>query len=1095
MAYTQSYILNAMRFLFTLMFTVFSLATFSAANFTSDKSAGCPPLVVNFSDQSSFTPTSWKWDFNNGNTSTLQNPSAVFLTSGTYKVKLVVSNGTETDSTLKVITVFKLPVVNFTVNSPNTCLNDTLLFKSNVTLGSAPITQYAWGFGDGVANSSPIAHYFYNQTGAYTITLVVQDSNSCTANLSKPDYIHIFNPPVASFTASPTSSCASSQLVTFTNHSTGSDLYYSWQLDGSTTSTAQNPTHVYPQENATATLTVIDSNGCQSSSSAQISVGPLTANFVASKTKACTGQKITFINSSSIQGTSWFWDFGDGTTSTASSAAKAYSTPGIYTVKFVVSTPGCADSITKVGYITIIKGFVVPSASFTADSIYSCGRPLTVQFTNTTPADPNCTYHWDFGNGDTSNLENPTDRYTIPGDYTVVLVVTDSNGCMITGAVTNMIQTARPVANFSVTQNVCLGAKAYFSNTSTNSQVFMWLFGDGDTSFQASPIHQYADTGYFSVTLFAFNKGGCDTSIVKHNCIRVLPVKVDLNVSTTFSPCPPFVCLLSNQSDIKVNKLLWDFGDGFTDTATNPTHIYFYPGIYTVKLIGSTPQGCVDTAVYPNLITVQGPTGRFTERPTVGCVPMTVSIVAELSSNTQKIWCDLGDGTVIHDTALLTHIYTQARIYHPQFVLTDFIGCTVTYPLDSIIAHPSPTLAAHDTTVCSGSPIVLTAQTDAQQISWDPDTYLSCASCKTVSLSPVDSISYQVVATNQFGCQTGKVVEVNAVPYPVLNDSLSARLCPNDSKALFVGNADKITWAPALYLSDSSIASPVCTPLDSVTYTVTAANSLGCKVTAQVPIVVQKKVAISLPGEVKVCTNSSVSLPTSVIFVSDLGASYLWDNRTYLNNPTSPTPVANMHKSSMEFKVIVSSGHCIPDTQTIQVDVIPVPDIEVSSKVATTPNAEVPLYAASHQELTYQWFAEDSFSCADCRRTNLYPTHTQTVYVTGTNITGCTVKDSVQIDVLGCDPGTIYLPNTFTPNGDGLNDKLYVRSVTLSNLKYFRVFDAWGQMVYETNNLQEGWDGNVNGKMASTAVYVYVLEGKCQNGNDIIKTGNVTAIR
>jgi gliding motility-associated-like protein len=101
----------------------------------------------------------------------------------------------------------------------------------------------------------------------------------------------------------------------------------------------------------------------------------------------------------------------------------------------------------------------------------------------------------------------------------------------------------------------------------------------------------------------------------------------------------------------------------------------------------------------------------------------------------------------------------------------------------------------------------------------------------------------------------------------------------------------------------------------------------------------------------------------------------------------------------------------------------------------------------------------------------------------------------VQIDVLGCDPGTIFIPNTFTPNGDGLNDVLYVRTMTLSSLKFFRVFDEWGQMVFETNNLQQGWDGNVNSKQAATSVYVYELEGTCQNGYDVRKTGNVTAIR
>jgi len=1083
-----------MKFLLTLMFTVCSLSAFSVANFTPDKISGCPPLVVNFTDQSTGSPTTWNWDFNNGNTSTIQNPSAVFLTSGIYKVKLVESNGTETDSVIKTITVFALPEVNFTVSSPNICLHDTIEFISEITLGNAPIAQYAWGFGNGVANSSPTAHYLYSQTGAYTITLVVQDSNGCTANLTRPGFVHVYPHPNAAFTASPTFSCANNQLVTFTNHSTGGGLSYFWHFDNNDSSTAVNPTFIYPQESANATLTVTDSNGCTSSAGQQITVGTLTANFTASKTKACTGQKITFINSSSIQGASWLWNFGDGTSATSSSAVKTYTSPGLYTVKFTVWDGACADSITKTDYITIVQGFSVSTAGFSADSTIACG-PLSTTFTSTTPVGPGCTYSWDFGNGDTSSLKDPSTTYTAPGNYTVALTITDSNGCVITGIQTDYIQTAPPVAAFGVDSNICLGSSVTFYNGSTDAQAYMWLFGDGDTSYAQNPTHVYAVDGYYSVTLFAYNKGGCDTSVTIPNCVHVSNVHVDFHVNATFSPCPPFVCLLTNASDPKVNAFRWYFGDGTTDTAENPTHIYFFPGVYTVTLIGYTPQGCIDTMVYPHLITVQGPTGNFTVTPTVGCIPLDVRITATPSASTTTMWCDLGDGTVVHDTSNILHIYDQVRIFHPEFVLTDNQGCTVTYPLDSITTHGVPQLTVSDTSVCSGTTVSLNVASDVNQILWTPDSLLNCNTCKTVSLTPVDSMVYLVTATNQYGCQTANSVHVNAVPLPVLNDSVSVRLCAEDSKNLFVGNASKIVWSPALYLSDSSIANPVCTPLASINYTVTAYNPIGCSASTQVPVTVKNKVSISLSSNANVCTNGSVNLPVSIVFASDLGATYRWNKPEYLNDPTSSDPLASPGTHSMDFMVIVSSGHCIPDTQEVAVEVVPTPDIEVSSTVATTPMADVPLYAASHQELTYQWVSKDSISCPDCRRTNVFPAQSGFVYVEGTNSTGCTVKDSVYIDVLGCDANTIFLPNTFTPNGDGLNDKFYIRTAALSSLKYFRIFDAWGNMVFETNNLSEGWDGSVNGKQVSEATYVYVLEGKCQNGYDVIKTGNITAIR
>jgi gliding motility-associated-like protein len=117
------------------------------------------------------------------------------------------------------------------------------------------------------------------------------------------------------------------------------------------------------------------------------------------------------------------------------------------------------------------------------------------------------------------------------------------------------------------------------------------------------------------------------------------------------------------------------------------------------------------------------------------------------------------------------------------------------------------------------------------------------------------------------------------------------------------------------------------------------------------------------------------------------------------------------------------------------------------------------------------------------------------VYVDGVNAAGCKVSDSVLLTVVGCDGKNVYLPNTFTPNGDGINDKFYVRSTSLASLKYFRIYDEWGKTVFETSDLSQGWDGTVAGRAAPIGVYVYELEATCQNGYDVIKTGNITAVR
>jgi gliding motility-associated-like protein len=115
--------------------------------------------------------------------------------------------------------------------------------------------------------------------------------------------------------------------------------------------------------------------------------------------------------------------------------------------------------------------------------------------------------------------------------------------------------------------------------------------------------------------------------------------------------------------------------------------------------------------------------------------------------------------------------------------------------------------------------------------------------------------------------------------------------------------------------------------------------------------------------------------------------------------------------------------------------------------------------------------------------------------VVAENELGCRVEDSVMLRSVGCDSKMVYLPNTFTPNGDGVNDKLFVRGIGLKQLEFFRIFDRWGNVVFFSDELNNGWDGTSNGKPADINTYVYMLKGVCTSGATIELNGNVTLVR
>lgn len=1080
------------------LFTLLIFCTISAfgrvvPSFTCDVVSGCSPLVVNITDHSTGA-TSWSWNLGNGNTATQQNPSATYFTPGTYTITLTASDGQYTDTMTRSITVFAKANVDFASDVRNACPGDTVSFASLVTPGSAGISQYAWGFGNGLASSSVNPGYRYAVAGDYDVTLVVQDSNGCTANLTRRNYIHVWAAPVAAFTPSPAIVCALSQNVNFANQSTGAALGYTWNFGDSTFSAATTPAHLYQYGKYKATLTVTDTNGCHASISKNIAVINLRADFVADRQQICAGEEVNFENRSPMSGTSWWWTFGDGGNSNKQNPKHIYTAPGVYTVTFTIKDGTCRDSVSRTAYITVTQGF---SVSMSADNRNSCVAPFTVNFTSQTNG-AGATYAWDFGDGHGSNDPNPTNVYHSSSSFNVTLTVVDTNGCKEVMSMPGYITTSRPWTKFTADTLTCPGAAVRFTNRTTGASKYLWNFGDGDTSTLPNPTHIYRNYGRYSVSLTAIDTSGCDSTLTKNSLIKVDSAAVDFHVDRTFSPCPPLVSVFSSVSNRSDLKYTWDFGDGYRDTAANPTHIFFHPGVYTVKLIGASKLGCTDTVIYRDLITVLGPTGNFSMTPDRGCGIVPVQFSGTVSGNTQSIVCDLGDGHLYNDSLNFTYNYTQPRIYHPKFILTDAIGCSVPYDLDSVTVGVLPVMHLRDTVICPGQSVRVALGTD--HYSWIAKACDTCGRVPNIqdttailTASPSVLTTYTVTATTTGGCSATDrfTVQIAAPPVFPAFDSLSA--CLNEMIQFPAIQADSVRWFPASYLSSATALAPVCTPASSITYTATAYNSSGCAVSKQIPLKILSHVYATLTGDTAVCSGMPVQLHLDLIDTSYSGVSYQWQAEGLTHN--GPDPVITAGQTTQVVQVITRSGTCVPDTDRVTIHVNPSPSVKLPGNTLATAGAEITIAAEAIGATSYRWTAQDTLSCADCRITTLVPHGPQTVAVSVANQYGCTASDSMRIQVQQCDPSSVFIPNTFTPNGDGANDILYVRSRTLAQVESFRIFDRWGAMIFEGKDLEHGWDGTANGTPAEQGVYVYALAGKCEAGYDIQAQGSVTLIR
>jgi PKD repeat protein len=635
------------------------------ANFTANVTTGRVPLAVQFTDLSTGSPISWLWDFGDGNTSTVQNANHVYMQPGNYTVNLTATNSDGSNSTSKAdyITVTRLipPVTNFTANV--TSGRVPLAVQFNDTSTGSP-NSWTWDFGDlSQLNTTQNATHVYTQPGNYTVNLTATNSDGNNST-SKAGYITVTRliPPVTNFTSNVTSGRVP-LAVQFNDTSTGSPNSWTWDFGDGNTSTVQNANHTYiAAGNYTVNLTATNSDGSNSTSKADyITVTrliPPVVNFASNVTAGPVPLAVRFNDTSTGSPNSWLWDFGDGNTSTVQNANHTYIAAGNYTVNLTATNSDGSNSTSKAGYITVTR-LIPPVANFTAN--ITTGRvPLAVQFNDTSAGSP-ILWTWDFGDLSPMNTtQNATHVYTQPGNYTVNLTATNSDGSNSTSkagyiTVTRLIP---PVANF--TANVTVGPvplAVQFNDTSTGSpNSWSWDFGDGNTSTVQNANHVYTQPGNYTVNLTATNSDGSN-STSKAGYITVTS-QAPPSPTPTLTPTPsitagfyafghvgqaPYSVRFLDQSTGSPTTWKWDFGDGTTSTEQSPTHVYNQTGAYNVALTASNDQA-TDTAIqYRCVIVNTVPVANFTANVTAGRTPLTVQFTDQSTSATGYQW-QFGDG-------------------------------------------------------------------------------------------------------------------------------------------------------------------------------------------------------------------------------------------------------------------------------------------------------------------------------------------------------------------------------------------------------------------------------------------------------------------
>jgi PKD repeat protein len=1077
----------------------------------------CPPFIITpavINLQTSTANSQYLWYANGtligagtifpGYTVANENDSVII------KLKVISTYGCKNDSLEQKFKTIKKPTPSFTLSDTVGCGPLTVLATNTSTY----INEYTyfWDFGNGQTSTAiqPSAIVFApNPTYGDTTYIVKLKVFSPCDTLTFSKSIRVKSKPRALFTPTKTVGC-SPMTVTFKNTSKGINNTYFWDFgDGTTFSTVTPDTvqHTFITgvvDTFYVKLKVVNECG-EDSLTYSIIVAPNTIklNLAVNGTQhfGCEPHPVAFINNS--QGASVFsWNFGDGATTTTSknvdTVYHTYQTPGTYTVS-LQAINNCSDTTTT----ETITVYPTPRAAFTADKFTIC-KGDTVRFTNLSGS---ATAHlWQFGDGLTSTLTNPTHFYSTPGTYIVKLITYRNNpsGNVCSDSTLQPITvTATQTGFFAVSDSVgqCAPFTVTFVNKNRPSVTAAWDFGDGGTATGDSVVHTFQTFGTYNVKLTVTVPGGC--TYITHRPVVVNGPGGTLQYTGGYNCYPAAIQLQAVATG--ATTYLWNFGDGNTLSTTQQVvyHSYANPGFYLPKVTLQNAAGCNVLLQGIDTIKVDKIDGGFTfaKNEICGSTTLNFSDTSRAFFGKQSARWSFGDGTF--GTGISpSHNYTAGGTYIIEMIVAGNSGCTdtVTKQIDVLVKSKPVVSIDADTTACTRKGIQFTGviqSADAINLTqWNISNGAS-------GVGPVfnhiftlpGTYTIRLVVGTVNGCFDTAYHTITINPTPVVVATQSLDLCRGNTVQLNASGATTYQWSPLQGLSCSTCFNPIASPIITTPYVVEGKNSFGCADYDTVIITVIQPLRVTVSPSENICIGSSTNLLAS-------GAtSYSWSPAIGLNSTTISNPTASPAVTTT-YRVVGYDGYnCFTDTAFVTVGVGQYPTINLG------PDLILP--AGTLHQLTstvtngpitkWLWMPSTNLSCNTCAVPTAEIKKNISYSVLATTAYGCTASDTINIKVT-CSDEQVYIPNAFSPDGDGINDVLMVRASGIVTVKYFRIFNRWGELVFEksnftANNPLYGWNGKVKGVVGGPDVFVYTCEALCENGTSFTYKGNVSIIK
>lgn len=811
---------------------------------------------------------------------------------------------------------------------------------------------------------------------------------------------------------------------------------YNWLFDTLGTTTVINPTYTFP-DTGTYNVTLIAGLGspCVDTFSVDFDARIEAINLsITPPQTVCFGDTILLVATDAYEG------YSDSVTYNWSPSTSIISGQGTDSI-WVLANQSTQFQVTGVNNYgcasTAFTSIAVQQvdALFTT-SIPSCNTSLSIPFQNQSTSNPvNHNYQWQFDTFGFATATNPTFVFPDTGLHTVTLIVGVSGQCLDTFSMDVFVQLTAMDLQALPDLTLCQGDSIWVRATDTyenysSSTTYTWTPNAAILSGQGTDSVLIIANNSTSIQVSGTNNYNCSSS----TSFNLNVIEVAASFDTLNLACNTSLIIPfinSSTSNLGTNNYQWDFDTLATSTIANPTYTFPDTGSYAVRLIAGVGSLCPDTTTLDLYLPLYG-------------VDLT-EIGSITSCAGDSVWLTVDD---------LLEYYSDSISY----VWSPSVEIVAGQGTDSVLIIPT---------------VSTTIQVAAQNSHLCEDT-----STATINVLIINA-SFDTV---DFTCNTSLMV-------PFVNTSNSTP----------VNNNYEWTFEN---IGISTATNPTYTFPDTGSYTVSLVAGTG----SQCPDTFQMQVYLPLHGLLMDANDVSVLCKEDTVELSvqnSLDAYTDWVNYEWfptneiISGQLEDTAYAVMDTNTTFVVIGVNSHGCIDTAYARGIITYISPALSINAvpdSIFVGQTAQ--LIATNDINYIYNWDVDTTLSDYFSYDPVAKPRQATIYRLTVTNQYGCITRDSIQVGILPpvCGLPIVFIPNAFTPDGDGYNDELLINGNNITSVNV-AIYNRWGEKVFETNDQTIGWDGTYKGKALPPDVYGYYLRCVCDDGSELFTKGNITLLR